>query len=55
MEKATDNNRVLIVTGPMYLNLRAKHKYENQVCFLVTIVVQLGIRAVLVCTPSALN
>lgn len=55
MEKAADNNRALTVARPMGLKLCGNHKYEKQVCSSVTIVVQLGIRSVLVCTPSILN
>ena len=55
MKKAADNNRAFIVARLMGLRLWANHKSENQVCSLVTIVVQLGVRAVLTCTPSTLN
>lgn len=55
MEKATENNRALTVARSMGLKLSVSHKYENQVWCLVTVVLQLHVMTVLVCTPSAPN
>lgn len=45
-KKAGDSNRALIVARPMGLKLWVIHKYENQVCSLVKVVVQMGVRSV---------
>lgn len=55
VEKAIENNRALSVARPMGLKLSVSHKYKNQAWSLVTVVLQLPVMTVLVCTPSAPN
>lgn len=55
MEKVADNYRTFIEAMPMGLKLQVNHKYEYQICSLVTIMVQPCVRAVLVGTSTTLN
>lgn len=55
VEKAIENNRALSVARPMGLKLSVSHKYKNQAWSSVTVVLQLPVMTVLVCTPSAPN